>query len=219
MPATRTRLGQSQLANSIATLYTVPANSTLVDQSMYFWNDDSSQRIVTVQFVPSGQSPGADYYILESFSIYPKTGILVQPKQAIATGGTIRGFADVAAKVSCHLSGLIVNTTTDTTIVTRLAQLQLAAALATVYTVGANPLADQALWLYNFDTASRTVQVQFVPNGQSPALDYTILNSYVLQPKTGIAIQPGQVIGAGGTIRANADVANKVTFAATGLQL
>lgn len=219
MPATPTRLGQSQLAASVGTLYTVPANTSLVDESIYLWNDDTSARIVTMYAVPAGQSPGADYYLLESFPINAKAGVLVQPKQVIATGGTLRGFADVAGKISCQLSGLTVNTSTDTTIVTRFAQLQLSAALATVYTASPNAIVDEAIWLFNFDTVPRTVQLQFVPSGQSAALDYTVLNAYVLQPKNGIAVQPGQVIAAGGTIRAAADVANKVTLAASGLQL
>lgn len=218
MPATATRLAQATLAASVGTLYTVPASNTLVDESILFWNDDTSTRIVTLYFVPSGGSPIADYYIVESYPLLPKTATLIQPKQVIATGGTIRGFADVAGKVSAQLSGLLV-ASTDTTIVTRFAQVQLAAALTTVYTASPNAIVDQAIWLFNFDTVARTVVLQFIPSGQSALIDYTILNGYTLQAKAGIAIQPGQVIASGGTIRANADVANKVVLAASGLQL
>ncbi len=218
MPAAQTRFAQAVLAATIGTHYTVPASNTLVDASIYLWNDDTVLRTVTLHYIPSAGSPTPDNYIIESYPIYPKTGVLVQPKQVIATGGTIRAFADVANKVSVQLSGLLVPST-DTTIVTRFAQIQLTAALATIYTASPGAIIDEAIWLYNFDTSPRSVVLQFIPSAGSSLIDYTLLNGYVLQAKTGIAIQPGQVIAAGGTIRANADIANKVVIAASGLQL
>lgn len=218
MPASQTRLAQAVLAATIGTIYTVPGSNTLVDESIYLWNDDTVNRSVTLHFIPSGGSPAADNYIIESYPIYPKTGILVQPKQVIATGGTIRAFASAASVVSIQVSGLLVPST-DTTIVTRFAQIQLTATLATIYTATPNAIIDEAIWLYNFDTVPRSVVLQFIPSGQGALIDYTLLNGYVLQAKTGIAVQPGQVIASGGTIRANADIANKVVIAASGLQL
>lgn len=218
MPATPTRLAQAQLAATIGTHYTVPGSTTVTDTSILLWNDDTVNRTVTLHFVPSAGSPGADNYILESYVVFPKTPQLVQPKQAILTGGTIRAFADVAGKVALHVSGQLV-VSPDTTLVTRMFQSQLAASLTTLYTASPNSILDEAIWVYNFDTSPRTVQCQFIPSGQSAALDYTVMNAYPLQAKSGFALQPGQVIASGGTIRMAADVANKVVAAGTGIQL
>lgn len=215
--ATITRLTQFLLQSSVSTLYTVPANKALVDCAIYFSNTTTTDQTVTCYFVPSAQSPGADYYLLESFNVSAKGGFLMQPKQRIDTGGTIRAFAATNNVVSAHVTGVLVDTSTDSTLITRLYQGQLAAALATLYTAAGNGLVDEAIWLFNFDTAPRNVTLEFIPSGQSSAADYRILSARTIQAKSGIALQLRQRIDTGGTIRAFADTASKVTCAMTGI--
>jgi hypothetical protein len=97
MATTATALYRGAAATSSATLYTVPADTTAVVNTIVVVNSAATNATYTLLFddIPLGTTvvvPANDSAILEI-------------KQALATGKTIKGFAS-ATTVAFHISGI-----------------------------------------------------------------------------------------------------------------
>jgi hypothetical protein len=93
------------LADTVGTLYLVPAATTAVCRSITLCNTDSADRTVTLYIVPSGGSADAARTILNALTIKAGQTIVDDTLRVLATAGSIRGFADVGNKVSIRADG------------------------------------------------------------------------------------------------------------------
>jgi len=93
------------------TLYTVPADTHSVLGYILVVNDNTTAVKVTLYYAPNGGAAGDDNIICKAFSI-PGDGVGVNILEEMKlkdfhmeTGGTIRGFADVADQATVHIGG------------------------------------------------------------------------------------------------------------------
>jgi len=93
------------LANSIATLYVVPAAMSAVVRSITLCNTDSVDHAVTLHFVPFAGSPSGATMILNALPIKAGQTIEDDLLRVLGTGGSIRAFADAANAVSMRVDG------------------------------------------------------------------------------------------------------------------
>jgi hypothetical protein len=91
-----------------AVLYTVPAATSTKIESMILTNSSLTvSYVATIYKYQSGDAAGDDTMIVNAVSIPPKGNVeLVQRPWAMATGDILWGFADTAAKVTVHISGI-----------------------------------------------------------------------------------------------------------------
>jgi hypothetical protein len=87
---TPTQLGQAAITGSIATLYTVPANTRTFVKDLNICNTTGGALTVNVHLVPSGGTAGTDNAILYGTAmgvnaVYRWTGV-----QIMNAGGTIQ---------------------------------------------------------------------------------------------------------------------------------
>lgn len=103
------------------------------------------------------------------------------------------------------------------TIGTLFAPAQLAAAVATIYTVPANPatsvLSRGRVRFTNTDTVARAITAYGVPSAGTAGATNIFMNAESLAANAHVDVDV-PILGAGGTIQAFADVANKVTISA-----
>lgn len=89
-------------------LYACPANTKTLLKKLTFTNDDASARVVTVHLVASGGAAGSSNLVTKSVSI--AAGATYEAFEAeghvLMAGDFITAFSDVAAKVTCHGSGV-----------------------------------------------------------------------------------------------------------------
>ena len=100
-----------QLAGSVATVYTVPANRRLVVTRATLLNTTSTDRTVDIHKVPSGGSADATNQILDAkvceadmTEPYIVTGL---EKAVLGPGDTIDAGADSATAVTLVISGIL----------------------------------------------------------------------------------------------------------------
>lgn len=93
------------LGNAAATLYTVPAATTAVQRSITIVNNDTVDRVFTVQIVPALGVPGLEHMIFNALLIQAGKTLEDDILRVLLTGATIRAFADVANKVAIRIDG------------------------------------------------------------------------------------------------------------------
>lgn len=101
----------TQIPNAAAAtpgLYACPANEKVLIKKLTFTNDDSSTRLLTIHLVASGGTAAASNLVTKSVSI-PAGGTyeaFEAEGHILQAGDFITAFSDVAAKVTCHGSGV-----------------------------------------------------------------------------------------------------------------
>lgn len=97
------RFYQAQLGATLTTtLYTNPGSVTSVVTDIVVTNTDTSSRAVTIRM--PGSSAGAE--IFSAVTISPGETLHWEGHQVLLTTETITGGADVASKVTVHISGV-----------------------------------------------------------------------------------------------------------------
>lgn len=104
-----------QLGVASAVLYTAPAPFTVASQvgiepkarveEIWLCNTDSSARTVTLYVVENGGSAADNRAILKGYSLAANSKEVIRARFVIEAGGTLRGLADVADKVTVLVSG------------------------------------------------------------------------------------------------------------------
>ena len=100
MPNTPTAFTRGAFATSSATLYTVPASTTIIITSIAITNTAASAATFTLVF------DGVD--VFKTVAIAANTTIVMDMKQVIGTTKVITGFAS-AVTVNHHISGVAVD--------------------------------------------------------------------------------------------------------------
>lgn len=96
----------TQLAASVATLYTTPASTKLVGFDVVIANNNDAAVTATLHLVASGGSAGAANMILPTITI-PGHGIIAKTfRQILEAGDFIAGFASTATAVVIRISGV-----------------------------------------------------------------------------------------------------------------
>lgn len=101
-------LAETQYAgSSAAAIYTAPAATKAIIDSMTVTNTDSSAHTVTIDIVPSGGTLGTGTTITSALSIAANTAVsLAEMKnQILNAADSIQVVASVASKVVVRLSG------------------------------------------------------------------------------------------------------------------
>ena len=91
-----------------AVIYTVPASTSTKIESMILTNASLTvSYVATIYKYQSGDAAGDDTMIINALSIPPKGSVeLVQRPWHMATAEELWGFADTAAKITVHISGI-----------------------------------------------------------------------------------------------------------------
>jgi hypothetical protein len=84
-------------ATSSATLYTVPSNTTTLVSSIVITNTAASAGTYTLLF--------NDVSMATTVAVPANDSVIVEPKQALGTTNTIKGFAS-ATTINFHITGL-----------------------------------------------------------------------------------------------------------------
>jgi hypothetical protein len=105
---------------------------------------------------------------------------------------------------------------------TRLCATYVPTAVDTLYTVGTGTVTRiDAMVLTNTDTSAQTVSVYLVPSGGTPDNSNIVMAAQSIAPGETRRVSGaiGQVLRAGGTIRALASAATKVAIYASGVEI
>lgn len=101
----------TQLSNAAAVtpgLYACPANEKVLIKKLTFTNDDASTRLLTIHLVASGGTASASNLITKAASL--AAGATYEAFECeghiLQAGDFLTAFSDVAAKVTCHGSGV-----------------------------------------------------------------------------------------------------------------
>jgi hypothetical protein len=97
-----------QIATTNTTLYTVPASTSTKIESFIVTNTSTTTSyVVTVHKCRSGDAVADDTMIIPPMTIPPKCAVeFIQRPWEMATGDFLSGIADVAAKLTVHISGI-----------------------------------------------------------------------------------------------------------------
>jgi len=97
-----------QVGVADTTLYTVPASTTTKIESFVLTNTSTTTSyVVSVHKVKSGDAVADDTKIVNALSIPPKGSVeLIQRPWLLSTGDFLSAIADVAAKITVHISGI-----------------------------------------------------------------------------------------------------------------
>lgn len=102
-----------QLPNAAAAspgLYAAGTNEKLLIKKLTFTNTDASARQLMIHLVSSGGTASASNMLTSSTVVIP-AGAVYEAFEAvghlIAAGGFITAFSDVAGKVTCHGTGVL----------------------------------------------------------------------------------------------------------------
>lgn len=96
-----------EIPAAITKAHTVASGNQGVFASFVFLNRDSSSRLITVEYVPNGQSPANAYKLIEQAGgakIAPGETQIFQSTQVLNSGDMIYWSADVASKVTGRVS-------------------------------------------------------------------------------------------------------------------
>jgi hypothetical protein len=99
------RLGQGQLGTSETTLYTVDAGKTAKIWSITVVNTDTSERTFQLALVPSGGSFGAATALFWDLPLAGKATLDHDSPHVLEAGGTVKGLASVASKLTVTIDG------------------------------------------------------------------------------------------------------------------
>jgi hypothetical protein len=94
-------------SNSQQTEYNVPGSTTTIIDKFTATNIDSGAQTVTVYLIPSGQSVGNAFKVIDAISIPANTALDITQLQnhILATGDIINAFASASSKVVIKASG------------------------------------------------------------------------------------------------------------------
>lgn len=92
-----------KLAGSIATLETVTAGKTAIIKEIVLCNTDTSDRTVTINFVPSGGAAGVENQVYADV-VRSKETLIIGLNTMLEAGALIRGYASAANVVGCRIS-------------------------------------------------------------------------------------------------------------------
>jgi hypothetical protein len=108
VPPQHIKCSQNQLTASAVTQYTVPGDMVLELTSIWVCNDDTSERTLTLHFVPSGGSAGVTNKFLDGIPIGPAQTVWIDPEGTkLNDGDFISALASVASQVNLHISGIL----------------------------------------------------------------------------------------------------------------
>lgn len=97
----------TQLAGTVATIYTCPSGNVAGISQAYIHNPNSITYKVTIHLVPSGDSADPTNKIWNLEPIGPNESLPIDPliNAVLEAGDTIQAFADTASKVNIFASG------------------------------------------------------------------------------------------------------------------
>lgn len=109
MPNTVKQLAQAATTTSATTIYTAPAATKALIESIVMVNTTTTTKKVRIHFVPSGGAVGTGNAIVYDMPL-DLSGVpyVLHLKQVIETGGTIRVLSDVVG-VTITVSGIEVS--------------------------------------------------------------------------------------------------------------
>lgn len=102
-------LFRGHLANSVATLYTVPTGSTsfTIVKEILLCNTTNTAREVTFYTLESGGSVADDRKIFTNVNIDAYSTVILEMSTVLnGAGATLRGFASAASAISATVSGV-----------------------------------------------------------------------------------------------------------------
>lgn len=102
MADTFKRLYQGQLAAAAATLYTAPAAGSAIARSIRIVNTDTVSR----WFILYQSGTGAGNQITGRIVLGPQETYIDTGPVVVGAGDTLRGVAEVAAMLTCTISGV-----------------------------------------------------------------------------------------------------------------
>lgn len=100
------RLYQGQPATSEATLYTVPAATTVIVKQVVAANTSAAAATISLSLVPSGGAAGAANRLLGAVSIPANSSISLDLSQVMTAGDFLSGSQGTAAAVTLTISGV-----------------------------------------------------------------------------------------------------------------
>lgn len=102
------RLAQVVLTTADATLYTVPASTSVIVKQIILTNTTATNATVSVSLVPSGGTAGVGNRIVEQITV-PAFGVtILDINQIIPTGAFLAAKASAATTVTLTASGVTV---------------------------------------------------------------------------------------------------------------
>ena len=99
----------SQLTTSVATYYTVPANTKAVIRNLSISNTTATAQTATLYLVPSGGTAGATNQLVTTHTVpaHSEWQCSIASGHVLEAGGTIQGLADAATALTIMGSGIV----------------------------------------------------------------------------------------------------------------
>lgn len=106
MPGAVAKLYRGQPAAAVGILYTTPAGQKTLVRTIAVTNTTAAVATLTLHLVDNGGAPSAANALVYALPVQPNSIVVIEVKQVLSAGDTIRGLQGTAAALTIHISGV-----------------------------------------------------------------------------------------------------------------